>query len=470
MFPPFPEEKAASVLAEILKGLSAGEIFLRRKARPSEERKNLSVMLGVLVCEDSGGTEVRLAAVSGNAWSLSFSGGEKSQIQILIVPPVVSANKIAGALSKNDDEIHRLTERLNELKELKSKNLLLNESTDCGKKSLSEIDSEFTLLEEKRRNLCDQSLRKVLELYEFFCIDGKTRTISEICRSYNRGKLPPTGTGDCTAPRLFDFAFRNGLRPLSLAETRLGSQVPVEPLCLVPPCDARCAIVLPSMLGIKILYRDEHIIVVDKESGLLSVPGRGPDKQDCVVARVRRLFPSCIEQPAVHRLDMETSGIMVLAFTKEAHRNLNRQFEEGRVKKEYVALLDGNLPKMKIEMHGVMELYFRLDVDNRPHQIWDSEHGKKAVTEWQVLGVERYTAPDGSVRNVTRVLFKPHTGRTHQLRLASSDSHGFGVPIVGDTLYGSCAEGERLMLHAQRISFAHPNSGERLEFFCPAEF
>jgi tRNA pseudouridine32 synthase/23S rRNA pseudouridine746 synthase len=109
-------------------------------------------------------------------------------------------------------------------------------------------------------------------------------------------------------------------------------------------------------------------------------------------------------------------------------------------------------------------------VDNRPHQIWDSVHGKKAVTEWQILGVERYTAPDGSVRNVTRVLFKPHTGRTHQLRLASSDSHGFGVPIVGDTLYGSCAEGERLMLHARALDFVHPATGKEMSFFLDSVF
>ena len=167
---------------------------------------------------------------------------------------------------------------------------------------------------------------------------------------------------------------------------------------------------------------------------------------------------------------METSGLMVLAFTKEAHRVLGRQFEEGTVKKEYVALLDGILSKKGIEPCGVMELYFRLDVENRPHQIWDEVYGKKVVTEWKLLDVEYYVPPSGKRRAVTRVLFIPHTGRTHQLRLASSDSHGFATPIIGDTLYGNCEAGERLMLHAQKLSVVHPVTQKVMTFECKAPF
>ena len=135
-----------------------------------------------------------------------------------------------------------------------------------------------------------------------------------------------------------------------------------------------------------------------------------------------------------------------------------------------MALLDGVLARKGIGHEGQMELFFRLDPENRPHQIWDAENGKSAVTQWQVLDVERYHAPDGSTRNATRVLFKPHTGRTHQLRLASADCHGFGTAIIGDSLYGHCDEGERLMLHAQKITFTHPVTGERMTIDCPAEF
>lgn len=233
-----------------------------------------------------------------------------------------------------------------------------------------------------------------------------------------------------------------------------------------PPCDERCALILPAMLGLNIVYRDDAVIVVNKPAGLLSVPGRGAEKQDCIASRVRRLFPRCIAQPAVHRLDMETSGLMVLAFTAESHRRLSRQFECGLVKKTYIAVLDGEI----LEQSGRMELYFRLDVENRPHQIWDAAHGKKALTDWQNLGSETYAAPDGARRRVTRLLFTPLTGRTHQLRLASADKHGLGIPIIGDSLYGTRAEGERLLLHARTLEFQHPLTGRQMRFEAGEEF
>ena len=219
--------------------------------------------------------------------------------------------------------------------------------------------------------------------------------------------------------------------------------------------------------------------MVNKQSGVLSVPGRGPEKQDCIVNRLRRIFPNCIEQPSVHRLDMETSGLMVLALNAESQRNLRIQFEKSEVHKKYIAVLDGNLIANGIKESGEMELYFRLDVENRPHQIWDSVYGKKAITQWRIIGLEKYSPPavEGSVlpakgkkHTVTRVEFTPLTGRTHQLRLASADSHGFGIPIIGDTLYGSCKEGERLLLHASYLTFTHPVTGKKMEFICDPPF
>ena len=211
-------------------------------------------------------------------------------------------------------------------------------------------------------------------------------------------------------------------------------------------------------------YRDSQLVVINKPSGLLSVPGRTADKQDCVSSRLKKLFPKCIEQPSVHRLDMETSGLMVYALTKEAHRNLSAQFEAGTVHKKYVALIDGVFNHN--EYKGVLQLKFRLDPDNRPHQIYDEENGKLGITEWEKAGTVLYTAPDGSQRRCTKIIFTPKTGRTHQLRLAASDPHGFGIPIVGDSLYGMCAPGERLMLHAFELEFTHPVSGTRMSFIC----
>ncbi len=501
MFPPFPQEEAAKFLEKLILSLKTGETELVQIARHSEERKNQGVMLGVLVCKDKNGEKVNLVTNSGNAKQLKIEAQMKADAgSFIIVDSIVSAEQIEEALSENDKEIHEITEKL---------------------KTTDSID-----LRKLREKLCSQSLEKVHALYKFHCSDGKIRTLKEICEMYNGEKLPPTGTGDCCAPKLLDYAFAHDLTPVSLAETnynysaaedyrvrdcsgceaiRVANEATAEPnehdnksarrkarpeeseanegerptapctlhtANLIPPCDERCGILLPAMLGLRILYQDKAICVVNKQSGLLSVPGRGEDKQDCIESRFRRLFGDKVEikQPAVHRLDMETSGIMILSFTKEAHRELNRQFEAKEVQKEYVALLDGVLPKMGISQHGTMELFFRLDVDNRPHQIWDAENGKSAITEWQILGVERYHAPDGSTRNATRVLFMPHTGRTHQLRLASADSHGFDCPIIGDTLYGHCGEGERLMLHAKKISFTHPLTGKRMTIECKEEF
>lgn len=456
MFAPFPQEEAFSVCQKIFDGLQEGLFVLEQISQVSEERLDQGVMLGVLVCET-----VTLACVSGTAKQLSTAPG--TQTDIVFVPPVVDSKKITEALSQNDLKIHQLTDEIQKGKA-------------CG--------TDICELKKTRLALCNESLKKVNSLYRFHCADGKLLPLEQILKNTNKGNPAPTGTGECAAPKLLNYAYAHGFAPRSMCEVYL--QLPLknklekfstgdsfaEKECgkVYGPCDERCALLLPEMLGLKILYRDQHIIVVDKQSGVLSVPGRGPDKQDCIVNRVRRLFPDCIQQPAVHRLDMETSGLLVLAFTKEAHRELNRQFEAGEVKKEYVALLDGVLAKKGIAPQGQMELFFRLDVENRPHQIWDEVYGKRAITQWEILDVEKYHSPDGQTKNATRVRFIPHTGRTHQLRLASADSHGFGIPIIGDTLYGTCLPGERLMLHAKNLSFTHPATGERMDFECLPDF
>jgi tRNA pseudouridine32 synthase/23S rRNA pseudouridine746 synthase len=172
---------------------------------------------------------------------------------------------------------------------------------------------------------------------------------------------------------------------------------------------------------------------------------------------------------------METSGAMVLAFTEQAHKELNRAFENRLVQKKYEAYLDGILEKSdgmlspkKGEKSGEIKLKFRLDVDNRPHQIYDEVYGKEGITLWQNCGVVIYKNPcTNQSKKVTKVIYTPLTGRTHQLRLVSSDMHGFNLPIIGDTLYGHCEQGQRLMLHAFYLSFNHPITGELMEFTVP---
>lgn len=200
-----------------------------------------------------------------------------------------------------------------------------------------------------------------------------------------------------------------------------------------------------------IVYYDEDIAVVNKPGGMLTIPGKGDDKYDCVTTRLKKLFPKCIEQPSVHRLDMATSGLIVLAFNQKAHSNLSIQFQNREVKKEYIALLDGLIPEDK----GRIELPFRLDVDNRPYQIYDPENGKIGITLWEKIGEEN---------GFTRVRFFPKTGRTHQLRVHSAFRLGLNRPIVGDNLYGRGTEGDQLKLCSVYLGFTHPTSGKFMEF------
>lgn len=440
MFPPFDEELALEYCKEIISLLNEKKLsIVYTTEKVSEERFENGIMIGVLVAKNSLQQNKILFTVSGI--SRKIEGKFRDAI---FIEPIVSSKKIMSALQKNDKEIHSLTEKLK----------------GCRIENIQDLQLRRSLL-------TSESLERVHELYSFYCSDGKIRSLKQICRS----QLPPTGTGDCCAPKLLNFAFENNLIPVSMCEVFYGkANEKKQPGVKYSPCDERCGLILPEMLGLKILYRDTDIIVVNKQSGILSVPGRGPEKQDCIVNRVKRLFPECIPQPSVHRLDMETSGLMVLAFTKDAHRKLSRQFEEGLVEKKYIALLDGILAKKGIPHAGTKELYFRLDVEKRPHQIWDSVYGKKAVTEWKIIDVEKYLSPLKNKKNVTRILFIPHTGRTHQLRLASADSHGFGIPIIGDTLYGICEPGERLMLHSCYIKFVHPSTGKVMEFNCESDF
>lgn len=211
------------------------------------------------------------------------------------------------------------------------------------------------------------------------------------------------------------------------------------------------------MNELKIRYQDQHLVVVEKPGGLLAVPGRGPDKQDCVSARIRQMIPECIEQPAVHRLDMATSGLMVLALTREAHRQLSIQFSERRVGKRYLALVEGVVTGES----GEISLRFRLDPENRPYQVYDAVQGKLGITQWQQLMV---------INGQSLIAFTPLTGRTHQLRLHAAHPLGLGRAIVGDGLYGNGCAGEPLCLHATGLQFTHPVNGEVMAFASPAPF
>ena len=469
MFPPFPQESARHYCNKLISLIENGDVELKQCGRESQERKGQGLMIGALVCWETvancacddvgevgasaGGRRVVLYAVSGNNKELKAVVSLKKLFteKSIFVPSIVSSEKIDEALEENDLKIHQLTDQINKL-------------TLVNKKS-----AERQILITERTALTDASLRKVFSLYEFTRFDGKKISLNAIINRHN-GHLPPTGTGDCCAPKLLSYAFENGLEPVSMDEVYFGRDTAHKKNGLsYAPCDERCAYVLPDILGLEILYRDSDLVIVNKPSGLLSVPGKGEEKQDCVETRLRKLFPQAPAQPAVHRLDMETSGILVLALNSKVHQAMNEAFASGLVHKKYIALLDGVLHG---KPEGRTELPFRLDVNNRPHQIYDAENGKLGITEWKKMGVEKLQCGD-ITKDVTRIEFSPLTGRTHQLRLAAScpvELGGLGLPIVGDSLYGKCENGQRLMLHAAEITFRHPTSGELLHIVCKPEF
>lgn len=205
-------------------------------------------------------------------------------------------------------------------------------------------------------------------------------------------------------------------------------------------------------MSIEIVYQDEYIVAVSKPQALLSVPGLGPDKQDCMISRLLEIIP---EAKVVHRLDCYTSGLMLFAIGIEMQRALSRIFHDRKIKKQYIAVVE----QWFDEDDGVIKFPMRCDIDNRPHQIVDYEHGKSAVTHWQVLRRDA-----GSVR----LLLKPETGRTHQLRVHCA---AMGYPIIGDGLYGNDkVKQPRMLLHADNLMFEHPVTNQEMHLVAECEF
>ena len=290
-------------------------------------------------------------------------------------------------------------------------------------------------------------------------------------------QAPPSGAADCAGPKLLATAFAQGWTPLALAELwwgpppATGARVQGE---YYPACQEKCGPLLPFMLRgldvepprrfrppdlreapLRVVFEDAWLLVIDKPCGLLSVPGKDASVADSVLERLRRLFPGATGPLLVHRLDLDTSGLLVACKDSGTFVALQRQFLQRTVQKRYLAVLEGEVNGER----GTIELPLRVDLHDRPRQIHDPVHGKPAVTDWEVL--ER-----GGGR--TRVALWPRTGRTHQLRVHAAHPQGLGAPIVGDRIYGR--EGERLLLHAAWISFNHPASGARVSFEAPPPF
>jgi tRNA pseudouridine32 synthase/23S rRNA pseudouridine746 synthase len=326
----------------------------------------------------------------------------------------------------------------------------------------AELASDVEVIERERRAL--EALRAARSrfylhaLYDTYALAnarGERRPLREIFAP----EEPPGGAGDCVAPKLLAEAYRRDLAPIAIAELWWGPPPATGGRAhaqFYPACRGKCGPVLGHMLGgldvepapvfekaigdaePRVVFEDRWFAVVDKPCGLLSVPGRS--RRDSVQTRMERRSGAAY---VVHRLDLDTSGLMVVAKDPTTYAALQRLFAERAVDKQYIAHLDGEVRGES----GVVELPLRLDVEDRPRQVVDPMHGKPARTEWQILS--RHTG-------VTVVRLVPRTGRTHQLRVHAAHVLGIGVPIVGDPLYGR--PGARLHLHAAALSFVHPET------------
>ena len=309
----------------------------------------------------------------------------------------------------------------------------------------------------------------IFDQYRVSNARGETLTIREVFA--RRGLIPPGGTGDCAAPKLLQYAYSHHLTPIAMGEFWYGASPASEVReqgRFYPSCTGKCGPLLSFMLeGLdvapnpldreftadsepRILHEDADILVVCKPAGMLSVPGRTRAKS--LLDWLRERFG---EVHSCHRLDMDTSGVMVFARSLAAKSELERQFAEREVAKTYRARLAAGSKPFDHARKGTIALPLCLDYYDRPRQIVDREHGKLAVTEYEVLE----QLPDGEID----IRFTPKTGRTHQLRVHAAHADGLGRPIKGDRLYGS-ADGGRLWLHAESLRFRHPVTGEILYF------
>lgn len=341
---------------------------------------------------------------------------------------------------------------------------------ELAENQVNQYINKIENLKEIRRQTSANLQQQLFDNYTFLNQEKKEKSLAEIFKDV----IPPAGSGECAAPKLLQYAFLHNLKPIAMAEFWWGDSPKSEVRVhgnFYPACRGKCKPILGHMLEgietdpnpmlentafgqvLETIYEDEAIVIINKPAEFLSVPGK--NVQDSVQFRLQLKYPDATGPLTVHRLDMSTSGLMLIAKTKEHHEFLQRQFIKRKVKKRYTALLDGIIA----DDEGVIDLPLRVDLDDRPRQLVCYEHGKNAVTKWKVI--ERKDAK-------TLIHFFPITGRTHQLRVHSAHPLGLNTPIVGDDLYGK--KGERLHLHAALIEFVHPVSREVVYFEKEADF
>ena len=357
--------------------------------------------------------------------------------------------------------------------ELKRLERSLKEHLSSLQKETDTYVSQIEALKNERKSRSATLQQQLFEQFRLLNARGEVKDLCSIF-AHTVHKIPPAGAGECAAPKLLQYAYSHHYRPVAMAEFWWGNSPKAEIRHhghYYPACKGKCEPILGHMLQgleveenpllednhrttvLDIIYEDDYLLIVNKPAGMLSVPGK--ETADSVYSRIRHLYPDATGPLVVHRLDMATSGLLLIAKTKEVHQNLQAQFSNRSIKKRYTALLEGIVS----DEEGTIDLPLCLNPLDRPRQIVDKEHGKPAITRYRVLA---------RTESQTLVAFYPLTGRTHQLRVHSAHSLGLHCPIKGDELYGSKAD--RLYLHAESLEFTHPVSKEKVTIEVKADF
>ena len=339
--------------------------------------------------------------------------------------------------------------------------------------TLKNFESEISRLKQERKTRSATLQRKLFHQFRMRNALGDEKDLCELF-AHTPQQVPPAGAGECAAPKLLQYAYLHQLHPLAMAEFWWGNS-PITEIRkqgnFYPACKGKCAPILAFMLqGLEveenplikdkhaewspeIIYEDADLLVVNKPAGMLSVPGKEPGRS--LIDRIQDLYPDSQEWMAVHRLDMATSGLLLLAKNKAVYQHLQAQFKNKIVQKRYVAWLDGIVSST----NGMISLPLSPDWMNRPRQMVNHTEGKPAQTRYEVLS---------RTDTRTRIAFYPLTGRTHQLRVHAASAEGLSTPIVGDELYGTPSD--RLYLHAESLDFIHPRTGIRIHVEKAAPF
>ena len=396
-----------------------------------------------------------------------------------------------------------LKAELRRFKKLISQKTPLEEMYDNYQKGLQEI-------KQQRKSDSDELQKWLFSQFKMLNDKGESKDLLEIFKEYNQ-MVPPAGSGECCEPKLLQYAFEHGLKPIQMAMFWWGESPKEEirhHLHFYPACNGKCKPILHWMLPadvfeqasadayiynkVEILYEDQELAVIHKPEGMLSVPGKDA-QQPSIYSWARKQFPEATGPLIVHRLDMATSGLMVIAKTEFAYHRLQEQFTSHQVQKRYVAIVcckDKDMAQRIKDATKMISLPLMPDYLDRPRQIVNHEQGKEAITEYEVLGSEErrvkseefnsaanHEVPSSNLKvqssnlkvQCIRLALYPKTGRTHQLRVHCAHREGLDAPILGDPLYGN-VKADRLYLHAEAITFKHPLTGKEIHIERKADF